>query len=135
MREVSLHLPAILTAAVARFVVGALWYSPVLFLQPWMRFAGITMEQVRSRMPRGVPLDLLGSILAAFGMAYLVGYSGAQGVDGGLSIAFLVWLGFVAPSTIAPVIYEGKPLGVWLLNNGSHLISFMAMGAILAAWG
>jgi len=134
MREVSLHLPAIVAAAAVRFVIGALWYSPALFVKPWMAMAGITPEQARARMPKGVALDLLASLLMAFGMAYVVGYSGASGVDGGLSIAFLVWIGFVAPTALAPIYYEGKPWGLWLLSSGCLLVSFMAMGAVLAAW-
>ncbi len=134
MREVSLHLPAIAAAALARMIIGALWYSPVLFIKPWMEMTGVTHEQMRQRMPKGVGLDLIASILMSFAMAYIVGYSGAQGTDGGLSIAFLAWLGFIAASTLAPVQYEGKPWKLWLLNNGCLLISLMAMGAILASW-
>jgi hypothetical protein len=134
MREVSLHLSAIAAAAVVKMILGALWYSPVLFVKPWMEMTGITQEQLRQRMPKGIVVDLLGSILTAFGMAYIVGYSGASGVDGGLSIAFLVWLGFVAPSALSPILYEGKPWGLWLLNSGYWLVSFMAMGAVLATW-
>jgi hypothetical protein len=134
MREVSLHLSSIAAAVVVKMILGALWYSPVLFVKPWMQMTGVTHEQMRQRMPKGVAVDLIGAILTAFGMAYIVGYSGAQGIDAGLSIAFLVWLGFVAPSALASVLYEGKPWGLWLLNSGYWLISLMAMGAVLANW-
>ena len=134
MRDVTLHLTAIGTAAAVRFLIGALWYSPALFVRPWMDCAGITPAQARARMPKGIALDILASVLMAFAMAFLVGYSGAQGVEGGLSIAFLAWLGLVAPAAWAPIQYEGKPWSLWLLNTGCLLVSLLAMGAILAAW-
>ncbi len=44
--EVSLNVTAILVATVSGFVVGGLWYSPLLFGNAWMRAAGISEEQV-----------------------------------------------------------------------------------------
>ncbi len=43
---------AILVAAVGVFVLGWLWYSPLLFFKPWMRLRG--MDPVPAlRCPRG----------------------------------------------------------------------------------
>jgi hypothetical protein len=134
MREVSLHLPAIAAAAAARFVISALWYSPVLFVKPWMSYTGVSQRQLAQKLGKGIPLDVLASILMAFAMAYIVGYAGAMGYDGGVSIAFLVWIGFVAAPSLSPTVYEGRPWGLWLLNNGCLLVSLMAMGGILASW-
>jgi hypothetical protein len=45
----------VLVAAVAVFVLGWLWYSPLLFLKPWMRLRG--MDPVAAmggaKMPAG----------------------------------------------------------------------------------
>jgi hypothetical protein len=39
---------AVLTAAVSGFVLGGLWYSPLLFAKAWQREAGISDEQLKS---------------------------------------------------------------------------------------
>ena len=44
--EVSISITAVLVASVLGFVVGGLWYSPLLFGNVWMREAGLTEEQV-----------------------------------------------------------------------------------------
>jgi hypothetical protein len=46
---------AVLLAAVAVFVLGWLWYSPLLFLRPWMRLRGIdpVAAMAGATMPAG----------------------------------------------------------------------------------
>jgi hypothetical protein len=43
-------------------------------------------------------------------------------------------LGFVAASQILTVMFEGRPLGLYLLNVGYQLIACGLAGVILAAW-
>ncbi len=38
---------AVIVAALSAFLLGGLWYSPLLFAKPWMAAAGITEEQTR----------------------------------------------------------------------------------------
>ena len=52
---------AVLVAAVASFVIGGLWYSPLLFYRPWLRAAALTEEQLRH-----------GNMAAIFGMSLLL---------------------------------------------------------------
>ena len=54
MRELHLHILPILGATVFRMVLGALWYSPALFLKPWMRMAGITAGQMKQGMGKKI---------------------------------------------------------------------------------
>ena len=42
-----LNLWAVLVAAVSGFVLGGLWYSPVLFGRAWQREAGLSDEQLK----------------------------------------------------------------------------------------
>jgi Protein of unknown function (DUF1761) len=38
---------SVVVAALATFVIGGLWYSPVLFLKPWQRAMNVTADQPR----------------------------------------------------------------------------------------
>ena len=38
---------AVLVAAVAMFGLGAVWYSPVLFLNPWVKAAGLEVDHAK----------------------------------------------------------------------------------------
>ena len=135
MGEIPVHLSAVLVAAIVRMVIGAVWYSPALFVKPWYRLTGVTEAQMKAGMAKALAVDFVGSLLMAFVLAHVIRFGGATTVLQGLSVGFFVWLGFVAVVTIGAVTFEGKPLKLFLLNNGYLLLSLLAMGAILAVWG
>ena len=135
MGEIPIHLSAVLVAAILRMVIGAVWYYPALFVKPWYRLTGVTEAQMKAGMAKALAVDFVGSLLMAFVLAHVIRFGGATTVLQGLSVGFFVWLGFVAVVTIGAVTFEGKPLKLFLLNNGYLLLSLLAMGAILAVWG
>jgi hypothetical protein len=135
MRELHLHLFPILGAVVARMALGALWYSPVLFLKPWMNMTGIGEQQMKQGMGGKIAADVVGSLLMALVLAHLVAWAGATEALGGMFVGFLCWFGFVAVATISSVTYEKRPFKLFALHNGYNLASLLAMGVILALWG
>ena len=135
MREIPIHFFALLGAVVAKMAIGALWYSPALFVKPWLKLSGITEKQMKEGMGKALVVDFVGSFLMAFVLVHAIRYAGAATALQGLAVGFFNWLGFVAVVTIGTVTYERKPFKLFLLNNGYFLISLLAMGAILAVWG
>ena len=55
MEQMHFNPLAILAATVSAFVLGGVWYSPLLFARSWMQAAGLTEEQVK------LVLEALGS--------------------------------------------------------------------------
>lgn len=135
MREIPIHFFAILIAAAAKMLIGALWYSPALFLNTWFRVSGVTEEQMKAGMARALAVEFVGSLIMAFVLVHAVRYAGATTAVQGMAVGLLNWLGFVAVVTIGSVTYERKPFDLFLLINGYLLISLVVMGAILAVWG
>ena len=45
MESMAINYWAVLVAAVAYMILGAIWYSPILFGSAWMRLIGKTKEQ------------------------------------------------------------------------------------------
>jgi hypothetical protein len=134
MRELHLNVLPILGATAARMVLGGLWYSPVLFLKPWMKMTGIGEQQMKKGMGGKIAGDIVASFVMAFVMAHMVGWADATEVLGGMLVGFLCWIGFVAAATISTVTYEKRPFKLFVLHNGYNLASLLAMGAILAVW-
>ncbi len=135
MREIPIHFFAILAAAVAKMVIGALWYSPALFLKSWFKLSGITEQQMKEGMAKALAVEFVGSLLMAFVLVHAIRYAEATTVPQGMAVGFFNWLGFVAVVTIGNVTYQRKPFKLFLLINGYLLISLLVMGAILAVWG
>lgn len=141
MPEVPINYPAVLGAAVASMVLGALWYGP-LFGKLWIKLSGVGQEQIDRSKATGMGklygMAFVGSLVMSYVLAHALVFAGAylnvQGISAGLTAGFWSWLGFVAPVTMGSVLWEGKPWKLWALNNSYQLLSLLAMGVILALW-
>jgi uncharacterized membrane protein YagU involved in acid resistance len=130
----SINYLAVLVAAIANMALGALWYSPIAFGKQWMALAGVTEAQVKARMIQALAVDFVGSLIMAFVLAHVVRYYGAATLVSGAVAGFWMWLAFIAMTTLSQIIYENRPMQLFVINNGFRLISLAIMGAILAAW-
>ena len=124
-----LNLVAIFVAAAVTFLLGGLWYSPLLFAKAWMREAGLSEAQTRqANMARTFGLSGLAALVMAFNLAAFLGPAS--------TLAFGVFAGFdwVAMSLGVIYLFEQRSLKLWLINSGYQVLSLTLMGAILGAW-
>jgi hypothetical protein len=134
MQQFPINFLALAVATLAKMVLGALWYSPLLFAKPWMKLVNCTPEQLKAGMPKALLTDVIGTFIQAFVLVHAVHYAGANSIGLGAAVGFLNWLGFIAVTTLAITIYEQKPFRLFLINNGFQLLSLLIMGAIVAVW-
>jgi Protein of unknown function (DUF1761) len=134
MREIAINWLALVVAVLVRMALGAAWFSPPLFLKPWLAASGMSEAQMKAGMPKALTFDLVGTIVMAFVLVHAVKYAGAQGIAQGATVGFLNWLGFVAVTTLSATLHEHRPFKLWLINNGYQLVALLIMGAILAVW-
>lgn len=124
---------AVIAAAVASFVLGGLWYSPLLFAKAWQRESGVSDEQLKNaNMGLIFGLALVLCLVAAFVFALFLGPRPplALGLGAGSS-AGLCW---VASSFGINYLFERKSLKLFLINGGYHTLQFTLIGLILALW-
>jgi hypothetical protein len=133
MQPVPLHLSAFLAACLVKIVVGALWYSPVLFLRSWQRFTGVSDETMRGGMAKGMATWILGALLMTFVLSHAVYYAGAHGMAAGAAVGFFNWLGFILVVQLDDWAAAKRPFGLLAINAGANLVSLLIMGAILGA--
>ena len=123
---------SVIVAAVTTFVVGGLWYGP-LFSKPWMALTGITEEKAaESNMVRTFGLAFVMQLIAASGLAVLIG-GDSNIVDGALT-GLAVSAFFVATSSAVNDLFEMRALKLWMINASYNLVGFTAMGAIIGVW-
>jgi hypothetical protein len=128
--DISISWLGVLVAAISAFVVGGLWYS-VLFAKPWQRAAGVTDDQVRSR----VAGTFIGAFLLAVVIALvLAAFIGEGGVVFGTLAGLAAGLGWVAASIAMVALFERRPFAYIAINGGYAVVSYTAMGAILGAF-
>lgn len=128
-----LNVWAVLVAALLSFVLGGLWYSPVLFGKVWMRETGITEESQKHRaMAKVFALAFIASLIIAFNLAMFLGP--AASLASGAFYGFLAGFGWVAMAFAINDLFEGRSLKLYLINAGYHAITFTVMGAVIGVW-
>lgn len=124
----------IFAAGIVSVIIGYVWYYPRFFGGVWMRLSGLTPEIVE-RGQRRKHIDMLSaiaaSLLAAYAMHYLFSELGIYSPQRAALLAFILWIGFVAPSLLGTVVWEQKPITLYLINALYWLVSFLAMSVIL----
>jgi len=135
MHHLHLNQWAILVSAVIQWLLGAVWYSPMLFAKPWMEMAGVRPSaQKRNKMIVGMVASFVGSLVTSFMLAHVVMWAGAENYSMGALIGFILWLGFIAAPLAASYVYEGRPIDLFAINTGYWLVGLCVTGALLAVW-
>lgn len=132
-----INYPAVIVAAIVHFILGGLWYG-VIFASKFVEITGWTpaqLEQIAAQSHWSqYAMAFVTSLVLVYILAHFVQYTGAKGVAGGMQTAFWLWLGFVATTQLATVIFEQRKLGLYVLNVGYQLVACLICGAILAVW-
>jgi hypothetical protein len=121
-------LPSLL-AALSAFVLGGLWYSPLLFGKTWQRETGLSDEQIAAANKfRTFGLSFLLCLIAAiaFSMVITPEASFFMAFHSGVGIG-LAW---VATSFGVNYLFEQKSFKLWLINAGYHSLQFTVYGLI-----
>lgn len=125
---------AVLVAATSAFLIGGVWYSPMLFQRPWMAAAGVTEDQLKRGGAAGIfgGAFVLSLLMAANLAAFLADPSTT--VAWGATAGALAGVGWVAFGIGVVALFERRPLAYTLINGGYWAVALTVMGAILGAW-
>ncbi|MBZ0180331.1 MAG: DUF1761 domain-containing protein [Melioribacteraceae bacterium] len=124
---------AVIAAAISSFIIGGIWYSPMMFSKAWMNETGHTEEDLKSgNMAMIFGGSFVLSLIIAFNLAAFLGTE--ADLSFGLFAGFAAGFGWVAMSIGITYFFERKSLKLFLINAGYHVIAYTVMGAILGAW-
>lgn len=136
--DVIINYWAVLIAALVSFVIGGLWYSPILLGNVCMKEAGISKKDIKKAKEKGMSRrylsSFIGALLMSYIMAHFVQFVSASNFFDGVTTGFWIWFGFIVPVLLGSVLWEGKTLKYYTINIGYYLVSLAVMGGILAAW-
>jgi hypothetical protein len=99
-----------------------------------MRASGLTDEDLKksgtARIFAGsFALALVGNVNLAFFLA-----DGSPNLGWGIAAGALAGVGWVATSLGVTYLFERRPLSLYLIDAGYHVVTFMLSGAILGVW-
>jgi hypothetical protein len=125
---------AVLAAALVNFVIGGLWYSPLLLGKAWMRANGFSDDDLK----KGSPAVIFGVsfVLCLLMAGNLAAFLGDPSVGIGFAVAAsaAAGLGWAAFGLAVVALFERRGAAYILINGGYLTVSFVAMGLILGAW-
>jgi hypothetical protein len=126
----NVHWLAVLAGAAAYWVLGALWYSPMLFAKPWVKMNGLKTDDPDAK--KGMGLMFGGSFVLMFiastGLALLLQLLPGAGVMQAAKLGLLVSVCFSFTANAISYLYTRKPAGLYAIDGGYHLV-----GSVLAA--
>jgi len=129
---------AVIVATLVHFLLGGLWYSPLLFQNKFLQIVNGSPETIRQMENQSQTKELviafITSLVLVYILAHFVQYTKATNALGGLQTAFWLWLGFIATTNAATVLFERRPLGLYLINMGYQFVACALAGIILAIW-
>jgi hypothetical protein len=132
------HL-AVVVAALFNWLLGALWYSPFLFAPQWMKALNINPKSLEQRkkalsMSTIMAVSFASLWVLSYVLAFVLELTSARTLGAGALTGFLLWLGFVATTSLSSVLYESKPVTVYWIYNAYQLIAIVLSAAVLAVW-
>lgn len=133
MENIDINWLAVIVAALTSFVVGGLWYSPLLLGKAWQAENKLSDEQIQGgNKARIFGFTFLWSVVMAANLAFFV--SGVGSLGEVLFYAFAAGFGWVSMGLFVIGLFELKTTRYMLINAGYQTISFLLMGLILGLW-
>jgi hypothetical protein len=138
----SINWLAVLVCVIVSMLVGSLWFNPKTFFPVWWKGIGKSESDVPGGgggMGMTWALTVLASFIQAVFMSLMVTAMGSMNPGGatlvsGATAGAILWLGFVAPTSLVNKLFAGHGLKIWAIEAGNHLVTFVLFGAILGAW-
>lgn len=134
MENVSVNHLAVIVAALSDFIVGALWYSSLMFGKAWMKETGLTEEKMRKDNPLvKYGLTLVFSLIITYNLAFFLGSPTAT-LGSYVLYSLLAGFGWAAMAVGILNLFEMRGWKLMLMNWGYVTIAFTLKGLILGLW-
>ncbi len=125
---------AVVFAAVAGVIVGAIWYLPGTFGSAWKTALGVGAHRRPVDPKVVVVVRGLATVVTAFSLALLLVGSGATTLGGALRLGLVVSLGVVVTTVVSDYLFAGWSTKLIAITAGHRFLHIMVMCAVLGAY-
>ncbi|MBX7199078.1 MAG: DUF1761 domain-containing protein [Rhodospirillaceae bacterium] len=120
-------------ATVVAMIIGALWYSPVLFLKPWMLAQG---KEYPCPPQKGAAAAITNaaamSIISALALSEVFSWRQVNNIEDALVTSLLMAVGFVVSNQLLRDRFHGATPMLSLINAANTVVTYLAMGLVMA---
>lgn len=129
---------AVLVATVLGMGLGAVWYSPAMFMKRWVRLARIDMDADRGSAVIPMMVAFAVTFLTAWVLAGSVAiawhFYGGGYLASALVTAITLWAGFTAARVVTHDVFEGRPSHLTVLTISFELATVIIMALVIGLW-
>jgi hypothetical protein len=127
---------AVLVSAIAIFLLGGLWYSPVMFAKRWAALQNRTAEEMKAAgaSPAMFVQVFLCGFVTAWALEVVLNHFMILTIPKGIGVGVVCWLGFAAATSYGTALFSAKPKALWIIDSGYNLVSIVVASVILTVW-
>jgi hypothetical protein len=129
----SLNRWAVATATVSAFVLGGIWYSPLMVGPAWMKVTQLTEEKIKAgSAARTYGGAFVLTLIAAITLGMFLGPQSNPSF--GIAAGAGTGIGWIATAFGVVHLFEQRPRLHWFINAAYGVVTLIVMGAILGGW-
>ena len=129
MQIIAVNYAAVIAATIVSFIIGMIWYGP-LFGKSWAKMSGVDTKQKKGMAPKMVAMFIT-VLVMNYVLAAVLKMTGATMISEGLMGAFWLWLGFIATVMVGTVLWEGKPVKLYMIKVLHYLVVLLVASVII----
>ncbi len=130
MELFGINIIAVIAATVVGMVLGALWYSPFLFGDKWMKCLGKTPETLGSATGPMIG-SIIASLLTAIGVALLSHLIKVNSFEMALHTGLVLALLIIFPAFLSDSLFCGWGRGLLFIQSGYRMVSVIVMSIVI----
>ncbi len=124
---------AVLAASVAAFMLGGLWFSPVMFAKKWVEALGKSPEEMG--MPgQSMALSFVMTCIMALALAMIITRLPQMTLGGAIRFGLAVGAGIVATGMASDYAFTRWSRKLYFIQASYHILMVVIMSVILCCW-
>lgn len=125
---------AVLVATIVSMSVGAVWFSPNMFGNKWMKLVGLSREQAAASANRALGVGFVACLMSTYFAAVLLILAAPATLLDALLLGLIIWLAGMFPVSLHRKAWEDSSWDLVHINSSSSLLTMMVAVAILYSW-
>lgn len=125
-----LDMASVLAATFVGMVLGAFWYSPLLFGNQWMQSLGKTKETLGSATGPMIG-SVIASLMTALGVFVIQGFVGVDSFTQSAMIGLVLGVLIIFPAFLSDNLFCGWGMPLLLIQSGYRMLSVFLMSVVI----
>ncbi len=133
----SVNSPSVIVCALIIIITGAIWYSRVLFGNMWMKYLGITMNDIEFSnisMVKSYSITIVSAFFTSYIISIIINTLEVNDFLTGCLVGLLLWVAYTFSRELKNYSWNDKPFGLILIDSGYELLCSALIGGIIAIW-